>query len=269
MFEKIEDKEKYFIQPFIDGEKVLIKINFENNIIHVKQFNKNNKETYILKKIKDELTGCYKFSKFSGYNIILKGFIVRNYKKVKSLLLYDIMTADEYEGRVQSKKYEVRLENLNIRFLLSKMKRIKSIFSYKFTDTNLRILFNQFIKQNTLDGYVFHKNIPYKYDDNEVIIENNICTYYSLDIEDVIIGTTIKQKIDEKNNKIESTEAVPCLLGIKVKIDNELVEINFDNILDSEKIKYFNEINDIKQMKCVIKKYDFLDICCFIFVKFE
>jgi hypothetical protein len=90
-----------------------------------------------------------------------------------------------------------------------------------------------------------------------------------LNIEDVIIGTTIKQKIDEKNNKIESTEAVPCLLGIKVKIDNEPVEINFDNILDSEKIKYFNEINDIKQMKCVIKKYDFLDICCFIFVKFE
>ena len=269
MFEQIEDKEKYFIQPYIDGEKVLIKINFENNQIFIKQFNKNGKEIYLLKNIKNELTGCYKFSKFACYNIVLKGFIVRNYKKIKSLILYDIMTADEYERKVQSKKYEIRLENLNIRFLLTKMKRIKSIFSYRYTESNLQIMFDQFIKRNTLDGCVFHKNIPYKYDDNEVIIENNICKYHSLKINDVIIGSTIKQKIDEENNKIESSEMVPCISSIKVSIDNNDVNLNLDNILDSEKIKYFNEIDIIKQKKCIVKEYNFLGVKSYIFVKFE
>lgn len=269
MFETIENKEKYFIQPYINGEKVIIKIFFENNHILIKQFNKNNKEIYLLKNIKNELIGCYKFSKFAGYNIILKGFIVRNYKKIKSLILYDIMTADEYEGNVQSKKYETRLENLNIRFLLTKMKRIKSIFSYRYTESNLQILFDQFVKRNTLDGYVFHKNIPYKYDEDEIIIENNICKYFSCNINDFIVGTTTKQNIDEENNKIESSEQVPCILGLKINFNGEELIINLNNLLESEKIKFFNETETLIQKKCLIKEYNFLGKHEFIFVKFE
>ena len=100
MFENINDKEKYLIQPYIDGEKVKIKVLYNNGLFDIKQYNKNDKEIYIAKKIKDEILKCYKSSKFKGYDIILKGFIVKNHKNKKSLILYDIMTIDEYKLNV-------------------------------------------------------------------------------------------------------------------------------------------------------------------------
>ena len=269
MFENINDKEKYLIQPYIDGEKVKIKVLYNNGLFDVKQYNKNDKEIYIVKKIKDEILKCYKSSKFKGYDIILKGFIVKNYKNKKSLILYDIMTIDEYKLNVQSKRYSIRLENLNIRFLSPKLKNIKSIFYHNYSENNLSIIYNQFIKKNVIDGYVFHKNVPYKYEDNEIIIENNICKLYETNVIDFIFGTSIKQKIDEEKNKIEIVESIPCLAGVKIKHNDEEIVINLDNILDSEKIKYFNEINELKNKRIQFKEYNFLNEHDFIFINFK
>lgn len=269
MFENINDKEKYLIQPYIDGEEVKIKVLYNNGLFDVKQYNKNDKEIYIVKKIKDEILKCYKFSKFQGHDILLKGFIVRNYKKKKSLILYDIMTINEYKLNTQSKRYSIRLENLNIRFLVHGLKNIKSIFYHNFSDNNLNIIYNQFIKRNVINGYVFHKNVPYKYEDDEIIIENNICKLYESDIIDFIFGTSIKQKINEEKNKIEIVESIPCLSGVKIKHNDEDIIINLDNILDSEKIKYFNEINELKNKKIQFKEYNFLNERNFIFVNFK
>lgn len=269
MFENINDKEKYLIQPYIDGEKVKIKVLYNNGLFDIKQYNKNDKEIYIVKKIKDEILKCYKSSKFKGYDIILKGFIVKNYKNKKSLILYDIMTIDEYKLNVQSKRYSIRLENLNIRFLSPKLKNIKSIFYHNYSENNLSIIYNQFIKKNVIDGYVFHKNVPYKYEDNEIIIENNICKLYETNVIDFIFGTSIKQKIDEEKNKIETVESIPCLASVKIKHNDEEIIINLDNILDSEKIKYFNEINELKNKKIQFKEYNFLNEHDFIFINFK
>lgn len=268
MFEQIDNKEKYFIQPFIDGEKVLIKISYKDENVDVKQFNKNNKKIHILKKIENELILFYKNSKFFKYDIILKGFIVRDYKKTKSLILYDIMTLDEYELKIQSKKYSIRLENLNIRFLTNKSKNIKSIFSYQYNENNLKIVYDQFIKKNIIDGYVFRKNIPYKYDEEEIIIEN-VCKEHKSKIIDFVIGTSIKQEIDEENNNIKSSTTIPCVSEIKIYFNNKETFVKLDNLLDSEKVKYFNEVSELKNKMCIFKEYKFLDHYDLIFVKFQ
>lgn len=268
MFEQIEDKEKYLIQPYIEGEKVLIKISCDDDVVNIKQFNKNNRKIHMLKRIENELTSFYKNSKFFKYNIILKGFIVRNYKNLKTLILYDIMTLDEYELKVQSKKYSTRLENLNIRFLTSTSKNIRSIFSYQYNEHNLKIVYDQFVKNNVMNGYVFRKNIPYKYDDNEVIIEN-VCNEQKSSIIDFVIGTTLKQENDEENNNIKSSEQIPCVQEIKIMSDDGELSIKLDNVLDSEKVKYFNEIDEIRKKNCIYKEYKFLDHHDFIFVKFQ
>ena len=86
---------------------------------------------------------------------------------------------------------------------------------------------------------------------------------------DFIFGTSIKQKIDEEKNKIEIVESIPCLAGVKIKHNDKDVIINLDNILDSEKIKYFNEINELKNKKIQFKEYNFLNEHDFIFINFK
>ena len=59
------------------------------------------------------------------------------------------------------------------------------------------------------------------------------------------------------------------MAGVKIKHNNEDVIINLDNILDSEKIKYFNEINELKNKRIQFKEYNFLNEHDFIFINFK
>ena len=86
IFNDIEDKEKYFIQPFIDGNELTINISIKNNVCEVKAFNKNGKTIKLLKRIENEIINSYNSSNFKGFEIILKGFITWFIKSIVTLV---------------------------------------------------------------------------------------------------------------------------------------------------------------------------------------
>lgn len=263
-FIDVENKEKYFIQPFIEGERLIINVKFIDNEVHVKAINKKNKQVKLLKRIENEIINLYKNSKFYQYEIILKGFLVLD-KKKKNIIFYDLMLKNEYDLKTQSKRYNIRLENLNIRFLKIGTKYVKSIFSFPYNEKNLEHIINQFIKSNKINSLVFHKDIPYKYDD-EIIVED-VCTSYDGKIIDCIIGTTIKRINNEETNEIESEEEIPCINYLKCLVNEEEVVIPLDNFLDSERIDMFQNFDKIKDSECQIKSYNILNKNGFFIVK--
>lgn len=267
IFNDIDDKEKYFIQPFINGNELTINISVKNNVCEVKAFNKNGKTIKLLKKIENELINSYNSSNFKGFEIILKGFITLT-KKKKILMLYDLLLKNEYDLKTQSKKYNIRLENLNIRFLKIGLKNIKSIFTFKYSEKNIDHIINQFIKSNLIDGLVFHKDIPYKYDDNEIIIEN-VCTLYEGKVVDCVVGTTLKKITDEETQEVISQEEIPCIHFIKCLINNKELTIPLDNYLENEKIEMFNNFSNMKNKKCYLKYYHILNKSGYFIVKIE
>lgn len=266
-FNDVENKEKYFMQPYVDSNPLLINILMHNKICEVKAFNKKNKQIKLLKKIENELISLYRSSNFYGFEIFLKGFITLT-KKRKQLMVYDILLKNEYDLKSQSKRYSTRLENLNIRFLKIKTKHVKSIFTFKFNEKNLDHIIKQFIKTNLIDGIVFHKDIPYKYEEDEVIIEN-VCKEYEGIIVDSIVGTVVKQTVNEETNTVEKYEEVPCVHFLKCKIDEDIIDISLDNFLDNEKIKIFNNFDSIKNTKCKIKYFNILEKSGYFIVNFE
>jgi hypothetical protein len=266
-FKEVENKEKYFIQPLIKGNEILINISTLNKEVVVKGFNKKNKSIKILKRIENELVSLYKESNYFGFEIYLKGFITIT-KKRKSLLLFDILLKNEYEGYSQSKKYVIRLENLNIRFLKVGSKNIKSVFTFKYNEKNLEHIINQFIKSNLIDGLVFHKDIPYNYCDDE-IIEEIICEEFEGVVNDGIVGTFLKKEVDEETNKIIKTEEIPCMHFIKVQSNDEIISIPLDNFLDKEKAEMFTNFQSLIGKKCIFKKYSILDKNGYFIVNIE
>jgi hypothetical protein len=266
-FNDVDDKERYFIQPFIEGNELIINISSKNNNCEIKAINKNGKSIKLLKRIENELISLYNSSNFKGFEIILKGFITLT-KKKKTLMLYDLLLKNEYDMKVQSKKYNIRLENLNIRFLKIGSKNIKSIFTFKYNERNIDHIINQFIKSNLINGLVFHKDVPYNYEDDEIIVEN-VCVMHEGIVIDCVVGTTLKKTIDEETQETTHQEEVPCIHFIKCLVNNEELTIPLDNYLENEKIDMFNNFSDLKNKKCWVKYYNILNKSGYFIVKIE
>lgn len=265
MFEEVEDKEKYFIQPYVDGEYCLINISFVANNVKIKSFDKNGKRIKLLNPIKKQLRKSYESSKYNKYEIYLKGFLVNDAKNKTSLMIYDILLKDEYDGRIQSKRYQIRYENLVFRFLNLKCKDIRLIFSYNYTDGNLDAIIKQFIETNKLEKIVFRKNIPYKYEDNDIFIED-IWTDYSGKIIGYEDGTVIHREYNDKQEVVSETP-VSCIKSFKILNDNnETVDVSIDNFIDSEKTHYYETINEWMNHECNYRQYKILNKTGFVFV---
>ena len=145
MFETIEDKEKYYMQPYINGEKVVLTISSLNGVVKIVCINDAGKTVKLDNKIKKELRKCYESSRFNGFNIVINGFLTIDKKNITYLMCYDLFLKDEYEGKMQSKKLSIRYENLNIRFLNQKLKLVRTIFNHEYSDQNLDVFIKMFI----------------------------------------------------------------------------------------------------------------------------
>lgn len=261
MFETIEDKERYFIQPYINGEYCLIRIFKSDKGTIIKASNKVGTKIKLLTKIKKQLKRSYETSRYFNYDIVLKGFLVNDTKNITSLVIYDLLLIDEYEQKNQSKRYYIRYENLILRFLTLKSKDVKLIFTYNYSESNLDAVINQFIKTNKLEKLVFRKDSPYKYD--SIIIED-IWTDYVGKIIGYEEGVVIKKEFNDKQEVISETP-ITCIKSFKILYNNEIINISIENLIDSEKIKYYETINEWINQECNFRQYKILNKSGYIF----
>ena len=122
----------YFILPYYN-ENTLTYITIKND--DIKWFNNNLKSISPYKRINKSLIRFYNDSKFKGYEICVIGFI-NKIQNFHSLAIFDLLLKDEFEGKIQSKKYSIRYDNIKNRFLVNIPKSIKNVyavFGQKFT----------------------------------------------------------------------------------------------------------------------------------------
>ena len=107
IFENENEKERYFLQPFVEGKqcKIFFDTN-ENGVVSLKAFDDSDRKFKIENSIKKELVNFYKSSKFFGFSTVVLGVLSVNKKNVTNLILNDIFLKDEYDGKVQSRRYD-------------------------------------------------------------------------------------------------------------------------------------------------------------------
>jgi len=216
-------------------------------------------------RIKKDLKKCYEESRFNGFPIVLKGFFVVDKKNEESLILYDIFLKDEYEDKIQSKKYELRFENLNARFISQKVKSIKSLFSHKFTPFNLNVFIKLFVKTLQTEKIVYRKNTPRNRSENEVVIDS-IWEDLEGKVVGAIKGESVKKEFDEKQNLTTETP-FEFLKSFNVKLNDEIVEIELDRLSENERVEMLTTSDSYIGKRCKFKKYEIVGNAGFVFEK--
>ena len=222
----------YFIFPYYN-EKNLTYISINKD--QIKWYNNNLKEITPFKRINKSLLYFYNNSKFKGYEIFVIGFI-NKIQKFKSFAVFDLLLKDEIDGKIQSKKYSIRYENINYRFLVNIPKSIKniySIFAQKFSESFFNNGVITCLKTNKWEGYSLYIDKPYNYE-NLSLISNKA---WIIDTGKII---DIKISIDDKNNFI--IDSLITKNNIKVTMG-----------LDQIKIKNLDDLNDIKEKNIMYK----------------
>ena len=267
----IENKEKYFIQPFIEGLKCIIKCEKNSkNAVNIKAYDENNKRINLTSHINKQLKDSYKNSLYFGNNIILKAFLVNNEENKTSLLIYDILLDCEFNNIKQSKRYSIRYENLIFRFLTNKTKNINVVFSHQINDINLNMFIDKFIVTNRLKSIVFRKNVPYNFEDNDVIIAN-VVEHHDGKVIGYSEGTIIQRTFNEESGEVETEMEIPCIDSFDIldHKSNEIINISIKNLNDSIKRDYYININDLINKECVYGSYKILDKFGNMFVDFK
>lgn len=271
MIELIEDKEKYFIQPFISGMKcnVYCERNINGKTL-IKANNKNNNRIKLPSNIKKQIKQSYESSSYNGYKIVLKCFLINNKENKTSLIVYDLLLLDEYTGKIQSKKYNIRYENLILRFLTTKTPDVNVIFSYKLNDFNLNIVIDKFILTNKIQKLIFRKNLPYKFEDNDIIIEN-VVTQHDGKIIDYELGTIISRTFNQESGEVETETEIPCINSFTI-FNSDLGKteiVSIKNLNDSDRISYYDNINNLLNTDCTYGSYSILNNCGNVFLNFK
>ena len=256
-FCKIEDKEKYFIQPFIEGKKVVIHVNPKASIVEVACLER------IENKIKKEIRKAYQSSRFYGYPIVLVGYLTIDKKNVTILYLDDIFLKAEYSGLTQSKRYSLRSENLNSRFMLMKPELVKQVPTRRFSEQNLDAFIHLFVETNLTSKIVYRKDIPLGYEEDEVIIDD-IWETLSGKVIDMEKEVGVDRKFDENQNVVEG-ESYEYASSLIVKSDSfdAPIKVPLVGLQDSDKVELCNASDTIGK-SCRFKKYTILDKCGFI-----
>ena len=268
MFAEIEDKEKYFIQPYISGKHLTILIYMLNNMCFLRAFDDNDTKTKLLKQIAKELKKAYAGSKYNTAAIVLKGFLVLDKKNRESLILYDIFTKEEYSEKMQSKKYEVRLENLNFRFLTNKLKSVKSIFSHSFSEQSLKLFIELFVKNCKTEKIVYKKNCPRHYfDENEIVIDD-IWTNRHGEIVGVVPAEAVKREVDDNQNIVSETPyKYAKSFNFKDSETGEVVEVELSNFTDAEKVEILEKADNFLHKSFDFKQFKILENNGYVFLK--
>lgn len=232
-------------------------------------FDENKKKVKLDNKIRKELSKSYRSSKFFKYPVVLEGVLSTDKKNRTFLILYDIFLKDEFEGKTQSRRYDLRYENLIFRFIDKSCKNVKVVFSHQFNETNLNLFINMFVKTDALDSVVFKKNTTKLFEDPETdFIKLNIWTEFSGTIVGYEIGESSKKEYDDKQNLVSETP-FEYLKAFKIfnEAENETVLVELSNFTESEKINFLSNVKDYTDKKCVFKRYNVLNNIGYIFVE--
>lgn len=227
-------------------------------------FDKEQRKFKVENKIRKEIRKCYDSSKYKGYPIILKGFLVIDKKNRTNLILYDIFLKDEYDGILHLKRYGIRYENLTIRFLNQNVEYVKPIFSHEFSDFNLDIFIKLFVKTLSTDKVVFRKNTLINLDEDDFFIED-IWTDFIGEIVGAIPGESIKREFDEKQN-ITSETPFEYLKSFNIKIDDKIVEVELFNFSEADKVEMLSKSAEFIGRKCRFRKYKILNNEGYVFI---
>lgn len=242
----------YFILPYYN-ENSLIYITIKNN--EIKWFNNNLKSISPYKRINKSLIYFYNESRFKGYEICIIGFL-NKIQNFHSLAVFDLLLKDEFEGKIQSKKYSIRYDNIKYRFLTNIPKNIKNVyavFGQKFEESVFNSSIINCIKSNIWEGFSLYKDKPYCYDDQYDLIINKVWEINTSKINDIKFST------DEKNKLI--------LNSIIIKENN--VEIPITLGLEKIKIETINDINELKDKNIMYKTCNIDDVIYSKFVSFK
>lgn len=245
------DFNNYFIFPYYN-EKNLTYISINKD--QIKWYNNNLKEITPFKRINKSLQYFYNNSKFKGYEIFVIGFI-NKIQKFKSFAVFDLLLKDEIEGKIQSKKYSIRYDNVRYRFLTNIPKNIKNVytvFSQKYSDDIFNSTVISCLKSNIWEGFSLYKDEPYNYDENFNLIVNKVWEINKNKIND------IKFSIDEKNKFI--------IDSILVENNNIIIPIKVG--LDKIKVENIDDINELKTKTIMYKTCNIDDIIYSKFISF-
>ncbi len=265
-FEEIEDKERYFIQPYVEGAYCRINIIEKGKVVSITAVNEDGEKVNLDNKIKKELSKTYRTSKFFRFPTVLEGVISVDKQNRYYLILFDIMTEDEFEGKSQSKRYDIRYQNLVFRFLSKMNKYVKALFTHPYNDISINLVIEQFIKTDSLNKIMFRKNIPKGYEENE-FIEYKIWTEFRGKILGYEVGHDVKKEFDEKQNLVSETP-FEYLKAFKVfnEKENETILVKLTNFTEAQKVNMLKCADDFINKKLKFKKYNFLNNVGYIFV---
>ena len=242
----------YFILPYYN-ENTLTYITIKND--DIKWFNNNLKLISPYKRINKSLIRFYNDSKFKGYEICVIGFI-NKIQNFHSLAIFDLLLKDEFEGKIQSKKYSIRYDNIKNRFLVNIPKSIKNVyavFGQKFDEAVFNSSVISCIKSNIWEGFSLYKDKPYCYDNSFDLITNKAWEIFENKIKEVKFST-------DKDNK---------LILNSIIIENENKEIPITLGLEKIKIENLDDINNLKDKNILYKTCNIDGIIYSKFISFR
>lgn len=216
----------YFVMPYYDPSLVVY-INMSKDSIT--WFNSKLKKITGYKKIESSIKKLYANSKFNGYNITIIGFLSKN-KNTKTLMIFDLLLKDEIDGKIQSKKYSIRVDNIRNRFFQPNVKNILPVFCKKNDTDKIDDISMQMIESDAWDGFILYLDKPYNYEDNNMLF----CKLWELKTA-IISGYDVCNN-PQTNEPMISNIYVIDTNNISYKICGGLAELQKIPIVECEKI---------------------------------
>lgn len=244
---------EYFILPYYD-ENTLVYITIKDT--EVKWFNKNLKPITPYKRISKSLLYFYENSKFKGYEICILGF-VNKIQKFQSLAVFDLLLKDEIDGKIQSKKYSIRYDNIKYRFLINIPKSIKNVyavFGQKYSENAFNTTVISCIKSNIWEGFSLYKDKPFAYEDDQYDFLTNK------------VWETSQNKIKDVKFTIDKEDKI-TLNSIIIKENN--IEVPITLGLEKIKVQNINDINELKDKNIMYKTCNIDDVIYSKFISFS
>ena len=242
----------YFIQPYVEGKRCTIFISKTANVVSIKA-QTGGKRCKLPTPIKKELKASYEGSKYNGFSIVLDGSLVVDKSNKTNLILFDILLKDEYDGKLQSRNYETRHENLTARFIKQRSKLIKPVFSAELDDKNLDFFISVFVNTDTISSVMFRKNKPYKADDEFSVI--HLWTELTGSVVGYVKDTAVKKEFDENQN-VKSETQYDYLKTVVVSYEGKDIDIDLVNYSEKDRVELLSKAKDLLGTECKFKRWD-------------
>lgn len=270
-----ESRDKWFISRKLDGIRCLIIINCENNNNSVDIFSRNKKPIFTLDLLKQELMNAMNHGAFSSLpsSFVLDGEIIDNFENdsFKSVMenitrknhtmenfeyrIFDCISISQFKKTNDTKtadRFSVRYEK--IRKVLQEQpqhfKYCKLLDQHVYTQETFDDLQQNANEQNW-EGLMLRKDTVY-----EGKRTNSLLKVKQMhDDEFICVGVEMKPfRIIDKDDKTEKT--IQCLSNITIQYTQETTVNVGSGFSLEERIKYYNNPNDILQKKVTVQYFE-------------